>query len=158
LIEVGQFLVYDAAMPAFEFRPTGKSDFAFCWPIYREAMEPLTAALGAWNEPAQRRLVEETLSDEGASILIAEKSDSGWLHVSETRFIIHLSHIYLEPAARNHGLGTKFMTWMNERAKRKDKDFTLELLKNNRARHLYERLGFRVTGTSGVKLTMQHQG
>jgi len=44
---------------------------------------------------------------------------------------------------------------MGERATRKGKNLTLEVLKNNRARGLYERLGFRVIKTSPLKYTMQ---
>jgi ribosomal protein S18 acetylase RimI-like enzyme len=139
----------------FGFRRVGPQDFAFCWPIYRDAMQPLTAELMQWNEANQRRGIEEALGDEGASILVAGDSDAGWLHVIETRRDIHLGHLYLAPDHRNHGLGTKFLSWMGERATRKDKNFTLEVLKNNRARGLYERLGFRIIETSPLKYTMQ---
>ncbi len=44
---------------------------------------------------------------------------------------------------------------MGERARRKNKNFTLDVLKNNRARRLYERLGFRIIETSPLKHTMQ---
>ena len=142
-------------MPDFSFRRVTAQDLAFCWPIYRDAMQPLTAELMQWNEANQRRGIEEALSDEGASILVSGDADAGWLHVIETRRDIHLGHLYLAPPARNRGLGTKFLRWMGERAKRKEKNFTLEVLKNNRARGLYERLGFRIIETSPLKFTMQ---
>jgi len=142
-------------MLEFSFRRIAPPDFAFCWPIYRDAMQPLTVELMQWNEANQRRGIEEALADEGASILVSAEADAGWLHVIETRRDIHLGHLYLAPPARNRGLGTKFLHWMGERAKRKDKNFTLEVLKNNRARGLYERLGFRIIETSPLKFTMQ---
>jgi GNAT superfamily N-acetyltransferase len=142
-------------MADFEFRHIQPQDRAFCWMIYREAMQPLTAQLMQWNEETQRRGIEAALSDDDASILVADDADAGWLHVIETRRDIHLGHLYLAPPSRNHGLGTKFLRWMGERAKRKDKGFTLEVLKNNRARALYERLGFRIIQTSALKYTMQ---
>ena len=126
-------------MTGFEFRRIRPGDFAFCWLLYSEAMRPLTSN---WNEIAQRSTIGQALADEGASILVVEASDAGWLHVTETRFDIHLGHLYLEPARRNQGLGTRFLTWMSERARRKEKEFTLDVLANNRARTLYERLGF----------------
>ena len=139
-------------MADFEFRRIRPGDVAYCWPIYSEAMVPLVSG---WNEAAQRAMVERALGEEGASIMVVDKSDAGWLHVSETRFDIHLGHLYLAPPARNRGLGTKFLRWMGERATRKEKNFTLEVLKNNRARGLYERLGFRIIETSPLKFTMQ---
>ena len=141
-------------MADFEFRRIQPQDITFCWSIYRDAMQPLTAELMQWNEASQRRGIEEALRDDDASILVAGDGDAGWLHVLETRRDIHLGHLYLAPQARNRGLGTKFLRWMGERARRKDKNFTLEVLKNNRARGLYERLGFRVIETSPLKFTM----
>ena len=87
-------------------------------------------------------MVEEALGEEGASILVVDKSDAGWLYVTETRFEIHLGHLYLEADRRGQKLGTRFLQWMIERAQRKDKALTLEVMTNNRARALYERLGF----------------
>lgn len=117
---------------------------------------PLTPG---WNEAAQRRTIEQALADEGASILVVEASDAGWLHVTETRFDIHLGHLYLEPAQRNKGLGTRFLTWMSERARRKEKDFTLDvLLTNTRAKTLYERLGFVAGRPSAGKIRMKLDG
>jgi ribosomal protein S18 acetylase RimI-like enzyme len=139
----------------FSFRRVAPQDFAFCWATYREAMKPLTVELMQWDETSQRRGIEEALGDEGASILVTDDTDAGWLHVIETRRDIHLGHLYLAPQQRNRGLGTKFLRWMGERAKRKDKNFTLEVLKNNRARGLYERLGFRIIEASPLKYTMQ---
>jgi ribosomal protein S18 acetylase RimI-like enzyme len=142
-------------MADFEFRRVQPQDMAFCWSIYRDAMQPLTAELMQWNEASQRRGIEAALRDDDASILVAGDGDAGWLHVIETRRDIHLGHLYLAPHQRNRGLGTKFLRWMGERARRKDKNFTLEVLKNNRARGLYERLGFRIIETSPLKYTMQ---
>ena len=142
-------------MLEFSFRRVAPQDYAFCWSTYREAMKPLTMELMQWDEASQRRGIEEALGDDDASILVVGDSDAGWLHVTETRRDIHLGHLYLAPQQRNRGLGTKFLRWMGERATRKDKNFTLEVLKNNRARGLYERLGFRVIETSPLKYTMQ---
>jgi GNAT superfamily N-acetyltransferase len=142
-------------MTDFEFRRIRPGDFAFCWPIYSEAMAPFTPN---WNEATQRRTIEQALADEGASILVVEASDAGWLHVTETRFDIHLGHLYLEPARRNKGLGTRFLAWMSERARRKEKDFTLDVMTNNRARALYERLGFVAERPSAGKIRMKLAG
>ncbi len=62
---------------AFEFRPAARSDFGFCWPIYRDAMKPLTEAFGPWNEAAQHRLIEEAVADSDTSILRQHETDAG---------------------------------------------------------------------------------
>jgi GNAT superfamily N-acetyltransferase len=141
---------------AFEFRPAAKSDLGFCWPIYRDAMKPLTEAVGQWNEPAQHKIVEQAVADSGTSILQREQTDVGWLQVEETRHVVQLKQLFLLPAMRNLGLGTSFLTWMKERADRKRKDLTLEVLSNNPARRLYERLGFKTVTTADSKITMRY--
>jgi GNAT superfamily N-acetyltransferase len=145
-------------MADFEFRRVRPADFAYCWPIYSEAMAPLVTG---WNAGAQRLMVEQVLGEEGASILVVDKSDTGWLHVTETRFDIHLGHLYLEADRRGQGLGTRLLQWMIDRARRKAKTFTLDVVANNRAHALYERLGFVSAGKSGGmsagKIRMQHR-
>jgi GNAT superfamily N-acetyltransferase len=143
-----------AAMVQFDFRRVATSDFAFCWPLYRDALQPLSAGLFAWDDEAQQKRVQQALGDEGASILLVETSDAGWLHCSETRFAIHLGHLYLVPEKRNKGLGAGFLRWMSERARRKEKDFTLDVMKNNPALALYQRLGFKQVKSSATTVTM----
>lgn len=141
---------------AFELRASSPSDLAFCWPIYRESMLPLTEALTQWNEAAQRKLVEQAVGDTGTSILQAEKADAGWLQVEETRHAVQLRHLYVVAEMRNRGLGGSFLAWMKERADRKRKDLVLEVMTNNPARRLYERLGFKPLETTGNKVTMRY--
>jgi ribosomal protein S18 acetylase RimI-like enzyme len=140
----------------FELRPATRSDLGFCWPIYRDSMKPLTEAVGPWNEAQQQKLIEAAVADAGTSILRQHEDDVGWLQVEETRHIVHLQQLFLMPATRNRGLGTSFLTWMKERAERKRKDLTLEVMTNNPARRLYERLGFKVVTTANDKMTMRY--
>jgi ribosomal protein S18 acetylase RimI-like enzyme len=44
------------------------------------------------------------------------------------------------------GIGTATLRKLKDKARRKDKTLTLNVMKNNRSRALYERLGFRVIG------------
>jgi len=147
----------DAGMPlAFDFRAASSSDLGFCWPIYRDAMKPLTEAVSQWNEASQQKIVQQAVTDSGTSILRQADVDVGWLQVEETRHLVQLRQLFLVPTARNRGLGTSFLTWMKERAERKRKDLTLEVLSNNPARRLYERLGFKAVTTANDKITMRY--
>jgi len=140
----------------FELRAAKASDFSFCWPLYRDAVQPLTEALMAWNEATQRRMVEQAVGGSDASILQTDKVDAGWLQVAETRHVVHLQHLYLLPEMRNRGLGTAFLNWMKERADRKRKDLTLEVMANSPARRLCDRLGFKALTTADNKISMRY--
>ena len=138
---------------AFDLRASGASDLAFCWPIYRDAMQPL---MPAWNEAAQRKIVEQAVGHTGTSILQSTKVDAGWLQVEETRNVVQVRQIFLLPAMRNRGIGTDFLTWMKERADRKRKDLILDVMSNNPAQRLYERLGFKAVKTADGRVTMRY--
>jgi GNAT superfamily N-acetyltransferase len=141
-------------MPDFDFRRVETRDFDFCWPIYRDALRPLSTGVFQWNDAQHQAIVREALGDEGASILVSD-GDAGWLLASETRFTIHLAHFYLLPEKRRHGLGSRFLIWMSERARRKEKEFTLDVVKNNPALALYQRLGFKPVKTTAYVITMR---
>ncbi len=141
-------------MPDFDFRRVEIRDFEFCWTIYRDSLKPFAAGFFAWDEQMQQQRVREAIGDEGASILVSD-GDAGWLRASETRFTIHLSHFFISPQKRGHGLGSRFLGWMNERAKRKNKEFTVDVMNNNPTLALYQRLGFEPVKTNAYVITLR---
>jgi ribosomal protein S18 acetylase RimI-like enzyme len=56
---------------------------------------------------------------------------------------------------QNRGIGTAIVRGLCDRADREGKTLSLEVMKNNRVRLLYERLGFRVVGSSEYKIQMR---
>ncbi|MGE5233692.1 MAG: GNAT family N-acetyltransferase [Acidobacteriota bacterium] len=63
---------------------------------------------------------------------------------------IRLMDIALLPAARGQGVGEALLRGLQERAAREGKTLTIHVEKLNRARRLYERLGFLVVADRGV--------
>jgi ribosomal protein S18 acetylase RimI-like enzyme len=148
----------DRAPRAFQLRPAASEDFPFAWSLYRDLMKPLTAELlGSWNEPGQQSVVEAALKHEGTSIIVVDGSDAGWLHVIEAADSIYLGQLYLAPSLQNRGIGTAILRELRDKARQAAKALTLDVMKNNRARSLYKRLGFKVVGDSKYKLKMRWQ-
>ena len=58
---------------------------------------------------------------------------------------------------QNRGIGAAVVRRLCDRASRERKALILEVMKNNRARSLYERLGFDAVGSSKYKLNMRWQ-
>jgi len=139
-------------------RPASGGDFQFCWSLYRDSMKSLTMELlQYWNESGQRRMVEETITDSGTSIIVSSGSGIGWLQISETPEEIYLGQLYVTPSMQNRGIGTAVVRRLCDRASQQRKALTLEVMKNNRARLLYERLGFDPVGSSKYKFNMRWQ-
>ena len=142
-------------MSSIEFRRATDDDFAFCWSLYRDLMEPLTSELLEWNEEGQRRTIEVALADDGTFLIVADGADIGWVQTLETDDGLTLGQLYVIPSMQNRGIGTAVVRELCDRAHRASKPITLEVMKNNRARALYERLGFVTTGSTRYKFTMQ---
>jgi ribosomal protein S18 acetylase RimI-like enzyme len=145
-----------SSMSKFQLRPVTGDDFQFCWLLYRELMKPLTVELlGEWNELGQRRVIEQALTEGGTSIIAVGSADIGWLQMRETRDGLYLSQLYVMPSMQNRGIGTAVVLHLCDRACREAKSLTLDVMKNNRARSLYQRLGFGTIGSSEYKLNMR---
>lgn len=141
--------------PHFELRPAILDDFQFCWSLYRDSMKPLTLELMQWNEAGQRRAIEQSLAEPDTLIIVANALEVGWVHFKETEAEIYLGQLYVTPAMQNRGIGGAITQQMIDTARKSGKSLRLDVMKNNRARSLYERLGFRVITSSQYKYTMQ---
>lgn len=141
-----------------QLRVARRIDFKFAWSLYEGLMRPLTEELlGQWNEPAQKRVVEMALAQAGAFIVVKDELDAGWMQVIEVPDHLYLAQIYVVSPFQNHGIGTAILRELIDNVRETSQSLTLDVMKNNRARLLYERLGFKVVGQSDYKLTMQWQ-
>ena len=140
----------------FQLRPARSDDFRFAWSLYEELMKPSTIELlGRWNEPGQKQVVELALANPGTFIIVKDELDAGWVHVVESPDAIYLGQLYLAPSFQNQGIGTAILRELADRAHNARKALTLDVMKNNRSRLLYHRLGFHVIGQSEYKLKMR---
>jgi len=146
---------FNAVPGRFELRPATGDDFQFCWLLYRDLMKPLTMELLDWNELGQRSVIEQAMTDSGASIIVVGGSDVGWLQVKETCDELYLGQLYVKSSMQNCGIGTAVVRQLCDRALREGRPLALNVMKNNRARVFYERLGFETIGSSEYKLNMR---
>ena len=135
-------------------RVTTHQDTAFAWGLYRDLMKPLTEELLDWNEPLQRRLIEQDMASGDASIIAVDGQAAGWILVRETDEQLNILQLYLLPGFQNKRIGTSIIRQLIDHSRATARALHLEVMKNNRARLLYERLGFVVIDESEYKLHM----
>jgi GNAT superfamily N-acetyltransferase len=90
-------------------------------------------------------------------IITSGSEDVGWMQSSiqdEARF---LEQIFIDAAFQRRGIGTGIIYRLIDRANRADQPVTLGVVKTNPARHLYERLGFRITHEDDRKFYMRRE-
>jgi len=134
------------------------ADLEFAWGLYRESMKPLTEEYLAWDDARQKRVVERDAASGQASVIMRGGAEIGWLRVRETADEVELCQLYVAPGSRDRGAGTAMVRRLLANAGGTGKAVTLQVLRNNRARALYEHLGFRRTGEDSCKLHMTWRG
>ncbi len=139
-------------------RSSRPEDLDFAWSHYRALLKSLPEQLIDWNDCRQKAVVEREVASGQASIILAAGEEAGWLHVREAERTLELCQLYVAPALQSRGIGSAIVRRLIGEAQAKGKALTLEVLKNNRARLLYTRLGFVQTRESSLKIEMTWSG
>ncbi len=74
--------------------------------------------------------------------IVKDEEIVGFIGIKEYQSEIYLYRFFIKEEFRNQGLGTKALNLLIEESKRKNKDLSLDVMGDNKARDLYERLGF----------------
>jgi ribosomal protein S18 acetylase RimI-like enzyme len=130
----------------YSLRPASKDELSALYAIHRAAMEDYVARTwGAWDDAWQRRHFEEHWP--GVRLAIEAATElAGFLDLDEQGASIHVVNIEIRPESQRNGIGSALLRAIQQRAEIKGVPVTLQVLKVNPARSLYERLGFKLTG------------
>ena len=145
-------------MPDFTLRPATKDDFVFAKSLYMASMKPLLSALEAWDDEKANTTFQDYFKPEEIRLIAINGADIGWIQVSETNGEIHLDQLHLLEPYRNRGIGTRLIKQTQAQARKKGKPLCLSFVRGNRAKALYERLGFRHAGSDVTKIHMRWNG
>ena len=148
-------------------RPLRSDDEEFLFRLYASTRESEFAALG-WNraqmEPllrmqftAQRHWYETAYPGSDQQIAVIDGAPAGRIIVHRTADAVVLVDIALMPEHRGKGLGEMLLRDLLEESASRHLPVRLQVLKNNSAAHLYERLGFVKTGEDQMYWHMERQ-
>ena len=84
-------------------------------------------------------------------MIVAEGQVCGWLHVRDSADGIDLHQLYVSAERQNRGIGSAILRALQGHAAAAKRPLRLNVLVNNPARRLYERLGFRIERSDAVK-------
>jgi ribosomal protein S18 acetylase RimI-like enzyme len=94
--------------------------------------------------PWKSDLFKETFEPELVRVVILNENLVGMLKTKRECNFLYLGDIMILPEFQNSGLGTKLMNLVASEASEQGAPLRLKVLKNNPAKKLYDRLGFRV--------------
>jgi len=142
-------------------RPATESDEPF---LRQLILETLTEELAAWAWPdaireqlldmqyrIRRQGVAANYPAAETSVIEADGTPAGWIVVTPSATDLHVIEIAVLPALRGKGIGASVLCGVIAEADRRGVPVRLNVNTGNRAIHLYERLGFRIAGSSEVQ-------
>lgn len=137
----------------YELRPAVEADYDFLYALVSGTMREYVAATWGWDEAFQRRLFRERFQAAAWQIVVLDGQPAGALSMRRGTQEIFLSNLHILPGQQGRGLGTSLVRAILDEARAARVPVALTVLKANpRARELYERLGFRVTGEDEAKI------
>lgn len=118
--------------------------------------EVVVAQFGRWDDNLQNKLFTEKWFPEKFEILELDRQQIGCISVEGHSDHIFFAEIQISPEFQGFGFGTEIIQEEIHRAERKQKPIRLQvLLKNQRAKNLYEKLGFIECGKSDTHFLLQ---
>jgi len=139
-------------------RPATEEDKAFLKKLNRDVYESVVIEqFGAWDDAIQDEHFERKWAVQEYQIVEQEGLRVGAIWISKEIDHLWLREIQISPCHQNQGLGTKLLTTTIDEAARSGLPLQLRVLIANRAKALYERLGFSVIGMhEDTHYWMQH--
>lgn len=146
--------------PEPTLRPATPADRAFLLELYASTRTEELAVV-PWTDAQRVDFLEQqfaaqdtywrTLRPDAAYDVIEDAGvPVGRLYVDRTPQEFRVIDIALIPAARGRGIGEGLLRGTLDEAGRAGRPVTIHVERGNRARALYERLGFRQIGSTGV--------
>ena len=138
----------------YTLRQATEADYAFLYDLFRATMKVYVAQTWGWNETVQPDMFKNRFDPEHSQIVVVDGRDVGVLSMERRSDTLFLGNIQILPEEQEHGLGTAIIKTIVEQAHGEGIPVNLQVLKVNPARHLYERLGFVVTGETTTHYLM----
>ena len=137
-----------------DLRPTDEDDRELLWRIQSTSMRPAVEATWGWDEAFQRSYFEEHYGTVPLQIIRLNGQDAGMLSYEVRPDHLFLRNVALLPMFQGQGIGTKVIRTIMAEAAGRRLPLRLQVLRANRARELYERLGFRPYGETATHILM----
>ncbi|HEU4342755.1 MAG TPA: GNAT family N-acetyltransferase [Candidatus Binatia bacterium] len=141
----------------YHLRPATGLDRDFLYRLHRVTMRDVIDKTWGWEEAWQRADFERRFRDYLAWVIYVEHWPVGTLCLEWRPDSLHVHEVQVLPEFQGRGIGTAVLWDTIEQGAARGFPVTLSVVAANpRAKQLYERLGFRVTGVEALFIHMKH--
>jgi ribosomal protein S18 acetylase RimI-like enzyme len=128
----------------YALRPATPDDYEWVRRLHHTVLRAAVEDMWGWDEAFQDDFFARFFQPSKVQVIRVEGRDAGILSVERRDEHILLSNIWLAPDFQGKGVGTRVVVDLQAQAGAAHLPLVLEVLRTNRARELYERLGFGV--------------
>jgi ribosomal protein S18 acetylase RimI-like enzyme len=139
----------------YSLRSVTDADYEFLYHIHRATMKEYIAAIWGWEEEWQHEYFQAKWDPEKRKIIQIDGQDAGVLVIENRDGEYYLGLIEIAPEFQGRGVGTAVIQDFIAAAQALNLPATLHVLKSNdKARQLYQRLGFTIAAEETHKFKM----
>lgn len=143
----------------YELRDASEEDRSWLDQLRRAVyFDLMVETFGRFEEDRHQRHCEACWDQGNIQVVWVQQEPIGMLQVIECASTIELGEIQIGPEHQGKGIGSALLRDVIDRSRSAGKSLSLSVaLKNLKARKLYERLGFSVSGRSNTHFHMRYQ-
>jgi ribosomal protein S18 acetylase RimI-like enzyme len=141
----------------WRLRSAAESDREFLYALHRTTMHEVIDNTWGWDDAWQRADFDRRFSACAVSIIDIQGRAAGGLWLESTPDSLHIVELQLVPDMQGKGVGSAVVQHIIQQGINRGLPVTLSVVPANpRAKRLYERLGFEVTGVEAPFIHMRH--
>ena len=129
----------------------------FSYQVKKAAEGEYIALMFDWDEDVQRGFHAKAWQERKPDIITYDGKPIGTIATTESEDCIEIGQFFILPEYQNKGIGTYLLKNILEKADQLGMNVTLRFLKNNPAKSLYLRNGFRLVDTSEILYHMERK-
>jgi GNAT superfamily N-acetyltransferase len=137
--------------------PGGETYKEFSYQVKKAAEGEYITSMFGWDENVQRSYHSEAWQQQKPDIITYDGKPVGTIATIESEDCIEVGQFFILPEYQNKGIGSYLLKSILEKADQLGMNVRLRFLKNNPAKSLYVRNGFRIVDTTDILYCMERK-
>jgi len=139
------------------YRQAEENDFDLTLKIKSRSIRQYIEQIWGWDDHAQLAYHKKQFNPKHLKIILYHNTEVGLIDMEETIDTFFLANILVDQDFQGQGIGKSVMKDIIEQATQQNKKIELQVFKiNTRAKKLYEKLGFNITGETDLHYKMRY--
>lgn len=141
-----------------QYRKATDKDFELALQIKSRSIKIYIDKIWGWDDTVQLEYHRNDFNPATLQIILDNHGhEIGLLDVREDDGLIYIKSILIDHSAQGKGIGTQILTKIIQQSAQSNKKIELQVYKiNEKARKLYERLGFKIIGQTELHYQMAY--